>query len=85
MHRRPLAHQGYGEQDETRKVPVGVVDDEGDAQGSAPLDERTAEFSYVQPSDPRTPSCGEPIALAPEPSWGRVAPATGGSEFLICR
>jgi hypothetical protein len=27
----------------------------------------------VQPADPRSSSAGEPIELAPEPSWGRVA------------
>jgi hypothetical protein len=37
------------------------------------FDEDTGGFAYVQPSDPRTPSSGEPIELAPEPSWGRVA------------
>jgi hypothetical protein len=27
----------------------------------------------VQPADPRSAERGEPIELAPEPSWGRVA------------
>ena len=33
----------------------------------------TCSFVYVQPSDPRSAASGEPIELAPEPSWGRVA------------
>ena len=37
------------------------------------FDEETGAFAYVQPADPRSPSSGEPIELAPEPSWGRVA------------
>ena len=32
------------------------------------FDEQTSSFSYVQPD-----RGGEPIELAPEPSWGRVA------------
>jgi hypothetical protein len=30
-------------------------------------------FAYVQPADRRSAAGGEPIELAPEPSWGRVA------------
>jgi hypothetical protein len=37
------------------------------------FDERSASFAYVQPTDPRSERGGEPIELAPEPSWGRVA------------
>ena len=37
------------------------------------FDEETGGFAYVQPADPGSPSSGEPIELAPEPSWGRVA------------
>jgi hypothetical protein len=37
------------------------------------FDEDTGGFAYVQPADPTSPSGGEPIELAPEPSWGRVA------------
>ena len=37
------------------------------------FDESTGTFAYVQPADPRSSSAGEPIELAPEPSWGRVA------------
>ncbi len=33
----------------------------------------TCSFVYVQPSDPRSAASGEPIELAPEPSWNRVA------------
>jgi hypothetical protein len=36
--------------------------------------EETGSFAYVQPVvDPRASAAGEPIELAPEPSWGRVA------------
>ncbi len=35
--------------------------------------EHTGSFAYVQPADPRSTRGGEPIELAPEPSWGRVA------------
>jgi hypothetical protein len=37
------------------------------------FDEESGSFSYVQPVDPLTAAGGEPIELAPEPSWGRVA------------
>jgi hypothetical protein len=37
------------------------------------FDEETGSFAYVQPADPRSDSNREPIELAPEPSWGRVA------------
>jgi hypothetical protein len=37
------------------------------------FDDETGSFSYVQPVDPLTDVGGEPIELAPEPSWGRVA------------
>ncbi len=40
---------------------------------SVTFDEHTGAFAYVQPSDPGSMSPGEPIELAPEPSWGRVA------------
>jgi hypothetical protein len=40
---------------------------------SVAFDEETGSFAYVQPTDPFTTSGGEPIELAPEPSWGRVA------------
>jgi hypothetical protein len=41
---------------------------------SVAFDEETASFAYVQPADPQSSgSGGEPIELAPEPSWGRVA------------
>jgi hypothetical protein len=41
------------------------------------FDEHTGTFGYVQPAaggrDGESPRGGEPIELAPEPSWGRVA------------
>jgi hypothetical protein len=40
---------------------------------SVAFDERTGAFAYVQPADPGSAGAGEPIELAPEPSWGRVA------------
>jgi hypothetical protein len=40
---------------------------------SIAYDEEAGGFVYVQPADPRSASGAEPIALAPEPSWGRVA------------
>jgi hypothetical protein len=40
---------------------------------SVAFDEETGSFAYVQPADPLTETGGEPIELAPEPSWGRVA------------
>jgi hypothetical protein len=35
--------------------------------------EESGSFAYVQPVDSRSAKSGEPIELAPEPSWGRVA------------
>ena len=40
---------------------------------SVAFDEETGRFAYVQPADPTSSGGGEPIELAPEPSWGRVA------------
>ncbi len=40
---------------------------------SVSFDEQTGGFAYVQPSQPGVAGAGEPIELAPEPSWGRVA------------
>jgi hypothetical protein len=37
------------------------------------FNERTGSFGYVQPTDRGSQGGGEPIELAPEPSWGRVA------------
>jgi hypothetical protein len=40
------------------------------------FDERTGSFGYIQPASGRDgvrSGGGEPIELAPEPSWGRVA------------
>ena len=37
------------------------------------FDAHTGGFNYVQPSEPGTARDGEPIELAPEPSWQRVA------------
>jgi hypothetical protein len=37
------------------------------------FNEQTGGFSYVQPTDTGSLRNGEPIELAPEPSWGRVA------------
>src|SRR5271165_4993913 len=37
------------------------------------FDEETGTFAYVQPVDPSSAGHGEPVELAPEPSWGRVA------------
>jgi hypothetical protein len=37
---------------------------------SVAFDEETGSFAYVQPGNA---GAGEPIELAPEPSWGRVA------------
>jgi hypothetical protein len=40
------------------------------------FDEQSGDFVYVQPTSGRGHDCaagGEPIELAPEPSWGRVA------------
>ena len=39
---------------------------------SVAFDAQTGSFVYVQPGDPAA-SEAEPIELAPEPSWGRVA------------
>jgi hypothetical protein len=36
------------------------------------FDDELCAFSYVQPAGPAA-GAGEPIELAPEPSWGRVA------------
>jgi hypothetical protein len=36
-------------------------------------DENSGSFAYVQPRDAGSRAGGEPIELAPEPSWGRVA------------
>jgi hypothetical protein len=35
--------------------------------------QETGSFVYVQSGDARSTGGGEPIELAPEPSWGRVA------------
>jgi hypothetical protein len=35
--------------------------------------EEICGFAYVQPANPRSTGSFEPIELAPEPSWGRVA------------
>jgi hypothetical protein len=40
---------------------------------SVEFDADTGTFVYIQPADPSSPDGGEPIELAPEPSWGRVA------------
>ena len=40
---------------------------------SVTFDADTGTFVYVQPSEPRAAGSGEPIELAPEPSWCRVA------------
>jgi hypothetical protein len=40
---------------------------------SIAFDEAAGSFVYVQPADSRSASTAEPIELAPEPSWGRVA------------
>jgi hypothetical protein len=40
---------------------------------SVSYDADTGSFAYVQPADPTAPDGGEPIELAPEPSWERVA------------
>src|SRR5437764_13937198 len=37
------------------------------------FDADTGSFAYVQPAGPETAEAPEPIELAPEPSWGRVA------------
>ena len=37
------------------------------------FDDDTGTFSYAQPAEVGDPDAGEPIELAPEPSWGRVA------------
>jgi hypothetical protein len=39
---------------------------------SVAFNEETGGFAYVQPVNARAAG-GEPIELAPEPSWGRVA------------
>ena len=40
---------------------------------SVAFDEDTGAFAYVQPGGSSSDSDWEPIELAPEPSWGRVA------------
>jgi hypothetical protein len=40
---------------------------------SVSFNERTGSFGYVQPAEPGSPRASEPIELAPEPSWNRVA------------
>jgi hypothetical protein len=40
---------------------------------SVAYDTDTGTFTYIQPPGPAVPGGGEPIELAPEPSWGRVA------------
>jgi hypothetical protein len=40
---------------------------------SVVFDERSGTFAYVQPLHSSATGAGEPIELAPEPSWGRVA------------
>jgi hypothetical protein len=40
---------------------------------SVAFDEQTGSFAYVQPVTARSTAGGEPIELAQEPSWGRVA------------
>ena len=37
------------------------------------FDETTGTFAYVQPATNGAPGAGEPIELAPEPTWARVA------------
>ncbi len=37
------------------------------------FDDRTGGFAYVQPVSSSSGGSAEPIELAPEPSWGRVA------------
>jgi hypothetical protein len=37
------------------------------------FDDQTGSFAYVQPAERGARGGGEPIELAPEPSWGRVA------------
>src|ERR1700742_1776838 len=40
---------------------------------SVAFNEQTGSFAYVQPADARSATGGDPIELAPEPSWGKVA------------
>lgn len=40
---------------------------------SITFDDQTGGFAYIQATDPRSAGSGEPIELAPEPSWNRVA------------
>ena len=40
---------------------------------SVAFNEETGSFAYVQPIDAHRSAGGEPIELAPEPSWDRVA------------
>jgi hypothetical protein len=37
------------------------------------FNEQTGSFCYVQPAEPGSRRGGDPIELAPEPSWNRVA------------
>jgi hypothetical protein len=37
------------------------------------FDENSGSFAYVQPSETGSLGAGEPIELAPEPTWARVA------------
>ncbi len=37
------------------------------------FDEESGAFAYVQPVHPWSAGHGQPVELAPEPSWGRVA------------
>jgi hypothetical protein len=40
---------------------------------SVSFDEQSGGFCYVQPAEPGSARASEPIELAPEPSWNRVA------------
>jgi hypothetical protein len=40
---------------------------------SVSFDEQSGSFCYVQPAEPGSARTSEPIELAPEPSWNRVA------------
>jgi hypothetical protein len=44
---------------------------------SVAFESDTGSFAYVQPGDLSAESAGEPIELAPEPSWGKVAYRAG--------
>jgi hypothetical protein len=48
--------------------------------------QETCSFVYVQPTDSKSSGSGEPIELAPEPSWGKVAYrrlAGGGDPYTV--